>query len=102
MTDTNTVTIKNRSYTTPGDSADDEMLRLNGGVWPDSIETKNNVILPQAIEAISQEPNAIFFNSYMTADGAISLRSNGFRAVLLQASEPELRRRDAQRLAAEG
>lgn len=46
---------------------DDEILRLNGGVWPD-ITTKNNVVLPKVLRAVCEMDEVVLFNSYMTVE----------------------------------
>jgi predicted kinase len=80
---------------------DDEIVRLNGGSWPD-IETKNERYLPMVLEAAAAEPRVLLFNSYMPLDRTRWLRTHGFKVVLLDVPDAELRRRDRVRCAAEG
>jgi hypothetical protein len=80
---------------------DDEILRFNGGVWPD-IETKNEVVRPKAMNHVLSLSEVILFHSYMSSDDLYRLRDTGFRVVLIEVSEAELRRRDAQRQVEEG
>jgi hypothetical protein len=80
---------------------DDEILRLNGGTWPD-IETKNEHYLPIVLEAAAARPVVVLFNSYMPLERTNWLRSNGFAVVLLAVPDAELRRRDRIRLEEEG
>lgn len=81
---------------------DDEILRLNAGVWPSDNETKNEVLLPRVLKDAIQMEHVVLFNSYLFVDHAILLRRAGFRILLLDVPEEELRRRDAARLAIEG
>jgi predicted kinase len=79
---------------------DDEIVRLNDGVWPD-IDTKNEVVQPKVLEVVMAMPEVVLFNSYMSVERTRRLREAGFRIVLLDVSEAELRRRNAKRVAEE-
>ncbi len=79
----------------------DEILRLNGGIWP-SIDRKNQVLLPMVLDAVMAMKEVVLFNSYMPADQMRQLRLAGFRTVLVDVSEAELRRRHGVRLEGEG
>jgi hypothetical protein len=81
--------------------ADDEIVRLNGGVWPD-IETMNERFLPRVLDIAGSKPEVVLFNSSMPLDRTRQHRDRGFVVVLLDVSEEKLRRRDRVRLAAEG
>lgn len=85
----------------PALDMDDEILRANGGVWPD-IPTKNTVVAPKVLAEVVAMGSAILFHPTMTSERAALLRDAGFRFALLDVSPAELRRRDAERLAAEG
>jgi shikimate kinase len=80
---------------------DDEVLRLNDGIWP-TIEEKNHTILPRIVEAATAEDRVIVLNSYMPVELALDMKRAGFTIVLLHVSEEELRRRHTQRAAEEG
>jgi hypothetical protein len=80
---------------------DDEILRLNDNVWP-TIEDKNLRLLPSIVGAAAKRRRVILLNSYMPVELALTLRPLGFRTVLLEVSEAELRRRHAERAATEG
>jgi hypothetical protein len=80
---------------------DDEIVRLNGSVWPD-IETKNERFVPIVLETAAALREVVLFNSYMPLDHTRRLRAGGFAVALLQVSEDELLRRDRRRLAREG
>jgi predicted kinase len=79
---------------------DDEIVRLNGGAWPD-IETKNDVVLPKVLERVRAMPEVVLLGS-LPLERTRDLRQAGFSTVLLDVSETELRRRHAVRLAEEG
>ena len=80
---------------------DEEIVRLNGDVWPD-IETKNERFLPKILDTAAGRPEVVLFNSYMPPDRTQQLRNRGFGVALFAVSEGELRRRDGVRLADEG
>ena len=75
---------------------DDEIIALNNDVWPD-IETKNNILLPRVIDEATKADNVILFNSYMPVKELEKLRDAGFKIVLLEVSEKELKRRHIER-----
>lgn len=79
---------------------DDEILRLNGGVWP-NIETKN-ALLPSVIDQACNLPNVILMNSYMPLALLSQLRVAGFVVVLLHVSVDELKRRQELRKKKQG
>lgn len=79
----------------------DEILRLNDGAWPD-IARKNDVLLPLVVDHIVAMDHVVLFNSHMPRPLLGRLRAAGFRTVLLQVPEAELRRRHRVRHADEG
>lgn len=76
--------------------ADDEIIALNNGVWPD-IETKNNTLLPRVVEEAINADAVVLFNSYMPAAELDRLKTAGFKIMLLEVSEKELERRHIER-----
>jgi hypothetical protein len=79
---------------------DDEIMRCNGGTWPD-IPTKNAVVLPKALAEIRTMPDVVLFGN-VAVERTQELRRTGFSTALLDVSATELRRRHAVRLAEEG
>lgn len=65
---------------------DDELVRLNGGTWPD-IDTKNEQLLPIALEAAATTSRIVVFNSYMPLDRTRWLKEQGFDVVFLDVPE---------------
>lgn len=96
-----TIAVCLRDHGVPVVDTDDEIVRLNGGAWPD-IATKNQQLLPLVLESAAALPEVILLNSYMPLDETQRLRDQGFKVVLLDVSERELRRRHAVRLAKQG
>src|SRR5438445_4081535 len=47
---------------------DDEILRLNGGQWPETIEIKENVLQPKMLDAVLEMPSVVLLNSYMQVE----------------------------------
>lgn len=80
---------------------DDEILRLNGGTWPD-IETKNNIVKPKVLDEVLAMREVILLYGPMRESETTRLRQAGFLVLLLDVSPAELMRRDAMRLAEEG
>jgi shikimate kinase len=80
---------------------DDEIMRLNGGIWPE-ISYKNEVIFPQVVKSLLLMENALIFNSFLHQSDAKILRNTGFTIALLSVPSDELRRRDQERQMLEG
>lgn len=80
---------------------DDELARLNGGVYPD-IDTRKTVIGPRALAHVSLLPAVVVLHSTLDPDDVRGLRAAGFVTALLEVSEAELRRRHRVRLDEEG
>lgn len=80
---------------------DDELVRLNGGVYPD-IETRKTVIAPRALANASAMEEVILIHSTLDPSDVQQLRAAGFVTALLEVSEAELRRRHRSRQDAEG
>lgn len=76
---------------------DDELVRLNGGVYPD-IETRMTIIAPRALAAAAALSDVVLLHSTFDPDDVRALRDAGFTAVLLEVSRDELRRRHRVRL----
>jgi hypothetical protein len=79
---------------------DDELVRLNGGVYPD-IETRKTVIAPQALANACAMAEVILLHSTLAPSDVLKLRAAGFTTALLKVSEVELRPRYKSRLDAE-
>jgi len=79
---------------------DDEIMRCNGGRWPD-IPSKNAVVLPKVLAELCAVPDVVLFGN-LPAEQTQQLRQAGFLTALLDVSEGELRRRHAVRLAEAG
>ena len=80
---------------------DDELVRLNGGVYPD-ITTRRTVVAPLALAGVAALPEVVVLHSTLDPDDVRALRAAGFATALLEVSEAELRRRHAVRLDEEG
>jgi dephospho-CoA kinase len=90
-----------RSMTNTIVDLDDELVRLNGGVYPD-IETRKTVIAPRALAAAAALSDVVLLHSTFDPDDVRALRDAGFTTVLLEVSRDELRRRHRVRLREEG
>ena len=96
-----TIAAELRRANVPVLDTDDEILRHNGGVWPD-IETKNTRLLPLVLADAAARTEVVLFNSYMPIDRTQHLRDSGFDVALLEVSASELKQRDDRRLTEEG
>jgi len=80
---------------------DDELVRLNGGTYPD-IETRKTVTAPLALANASAMTDVILLHSTLDVDDVRTLKAAGFTTALLEVSPSELRRRHRVRFEEEG
>ena len=80
---------------------DDEILRLNDGVWPE-IAFKNTVLFPQVMDFLMSTDEVLVFNSFLGIDDAEALRAADFAIALLAVGAGELKRRHEERRLREG
>lgn len=80
---------------------DDELVRLNGGVYPD-IDTRKAVVAPRALAAAAALSDVVLLHSTFDPGDVRALRAVGFTTVLLEVSHDELTRRHRLRLREEG
>jgi len=80
---------------------DDELTRLNGGVYPD-LETRRTVVAPRALADAAALPDVVLLHSTFDPDDVRALRDAGFTTALLEVSRAELHRRHRVRLRDEG
>lgn len=80
---------------------DEELARLNGGVYPD-IETRKTVTAPLALANAAAMTDVILLHSTLDPRDVRMLRAAGFTTALLEVSPSELRRRHKARLEDEG
>ncbi len=80
---------------------DDELVRLNGGVYPD-IDTRKAVVAPRALAAAAALSDVVLLHSTFDPGDVRALRAVGFMTVLLEVSHAELTRRHRLRLREEG
>lgn len=80
---------------------DDELVRLNGGTYPD-VETRKTFLAPRALAEAAALSDVVLLHSTLDPDDVRTLRDAGFTTALLEVSPPELRRRHRARLREEG
>lgn len=83
---------------------DDELTRINGGQYPDNVEYKHNILVPQIIKNVLGKQEIIFFTNtdYLTEEDLQKARSLGFKIIQLEISLEELERRNNIRVQNEG
>lgn len=96
-----TLTRELRSVGLNAADLDNEIVRLNGGVWPD-MEVKNTVVIPQALAEVQAMRDVVLLHSAFSPEETRALKKVGFSTALLDVSETELRRRHKLRYAEEG
>lgn len=90
-----------RAASVPVVDLDDELVRVNGGVYPD-IDTRKTVVAPQALANVAAMPDVVVFHSTLDSADVYALKAAGFTTALLEVSEAELRHRHKVRLDEEG
>ena len=88
----------------PVHEIDEEVERANGGIWPDSIEYKNRVLVPPIVAKVLASDSIIFFTNafYFSAEDLRLARTKGFKVFQLVAELEVLKQRNVHRVAEEG
>lgn len=83
---------------------DDELIRANNGTYPEDIEYKHKVLVPQIIKEVLDKKEVIFFTNtdYFTEEDLKTAKNKGFKIVQLEVSLEELKRRNGARVKKEG
>jgi hypothetical protein len=83
---------------------DDELTKANGGKYPDDVEYKHAVLIPQIIKDILSREEIIFFTNtdYFTDEDLKTAKSIGFKVIQLGVGLNELKRRNESRVQKEG
>jgi GTPase SAR1 family protein len=83
---------------------DEELVRINGGLYPSDVDFRRNVFVPVIQKDILSRSSVVFFtNPYcFTVEQIEWARGNGFRIVELLLDREEMLRRNRQRMELEG
>ncbi len=79
---------------------DEEVMKANGGDWPDD-ELKNKVLVPQTTREVISRNSVIYFASYIPEELIIGARKAGFKIVLLDIGIDALVDRNKKRMSVE-
>lgn len=79
---------------------DEELTRVNNGVYPKDEKHKHTVLIPQIIEDILGRNEVVFFTNtdYFTLEDLGSAQKNGFHIVQLSLDLTELQKRNKFRV----
>jgi adenylate kinase family enzyme len=77
---------------------DDEIMRLNNGVWPKDLKYKERVLDLQVYKLVTDIPNVIFLENHMSVEQTRKLKEAGFSVLLIEVRKDELLRRNRQRV----
>ncbi len=80
---------------------DEEVVKVNGGKWPDDNDFKDQVLVPKIVKEILAEASVIYLASYVPEDLILEARNKGFKVTLLDVSIEELSRRNKERMGIE-
>lgn len=83
---------------------DEELTRLNNGVYPTDDKYKHTILIPQIVEDILNRDDIVFFTNtdYFTPTDLKDARSKGFKIVQLWLNLSELQKRNKLRMKNEG
>lgn len=76
---------------------DEEVLKENGGIWPEPSEYRNSAIVPRVLERVSHQRSGIFLTSSINPSFMKAVREVGGMVVLLQVPEDVLMKRNKTR-----
>ncbi len=82
---------------------DEEIVRENGGTWPEDNVYKDTVLIPRIYERIASMESVIFFANYFAPVSQVEIfRSQGFSVANLRLGRDEMLRRNIHRMQHEG
>ncbi|EKD58103.1 MAG: hypothetical protein ACD_57C00031G0011 [uncultured bacterium] len=83
---------------------DEELTRLNNGIYPIDDEYKHTVLAPQIIKNILSRDNVVFFSNtdYFTFEDIKVARYNNFQIIQLSLDLKELQNRNKSRVEKDG
>lgn len=73
---------------------DDEIMRLNNGIWPKDFQYKVNSLEPIVYKNVQTKQDVIFMDNHLHIDRAKELKQSGFSLVLMEVTRDELLRRN--------
>lgn len=77
---------------------DEELVKLNNGVWPSNEEYRNKVLVHKVVEEIKNMENVIFFTTYFGVGDLKKAKEAGFRIIQLMLEKDELLKRNVERM----
>lgn len=77
---------------------DEEIIRLNKGVWPKDDNYKLKVLHPRIFEDINKRDNVVFVASYYASDYLAKAKQKGFKVILLEVALETLKERNIKRM----
>lgn len=79
---------------------DDELVRVNGGKYPEDVKYKHLVLAPQIIKDVLSRKEVVFFTNtdYFTCEDLKTAKSIGFKIIQLEVDLEELKRRNEGRV----
>lgn len=76
---------------------DEELIKENNSIWPDSSEYRNSVVVPKVLNRISKQKKTIFVTSALNEDLAKKIQKKNGKLVLLYLSKDKLIERNIKR-----
>ena len=83
---------------------DEELTKINNGVFPEDSEMKHNVLAPKIVKHILNQENILFFcnTDYFSDQDIINAKKLGFKIIQLDVKLEELKKRNRYRMDHEG
>ena len=83
---------------------DEELTKINGGVFPENVKHKLHVLAPKIIKQILNSDDILFFSNtdYFSDQQIINAKSLGFKIIQLSVPLGELVKRNKNRVENEG
>lgn len=77
---------------------DEEIVRLNHGVWPKDDDYKNSVLVFRIAADIKNRENVVFITSYFDPNILREARQNDFKIIQLELNLQKLQKRNIKRI----
>jgi adenylate kinase family enzyme len=77
---------------------DEELVKLNNGVWPSDEEHRNKVLVHKVVDEVKNMDNVIFFTTYFGVEDLRRVKEGGFKVLQLMLEKDELLKRNITRM----
>lgn len=77
---------------------DEELVKLNNGIWPNDEEYRNKVLVHKVVDTIKGMDNVVFFTTYFGVEDLKRAKQDSFKIIQLMLKRDKLLKRNITRM----